>query len=238
MSSFHQIQSHPQISRLKYNDSLLKGNRKNNYWQISRKYYKVRRNINQNPKHMKQTIAKIFLKLLGWEIKVENPQILTERKYILLAAPHTSAWDFIIGKTVYLALGLESKFFIKDSFFKGPIGKVLKKMGGIPINQNSPREAVKMMNEIKNLNEIRLIITPEGTRQKTTKWNNGFYSIAKKTGIPVYIGILDFGSKTCFLGNEFIIRNDFEEDMKQLRNTFHKKQAKHPEKFTLHGENE
>jgi 1-acyl-sn-glycerol-3-phosphate acyltransferase len=182
---------------------------------------------------MKKIIAKIILFFLRWKIVITNEAILTNKKYILLAAPHTSAWDFVIGKLVYMSLGIRPFFFIKDDYFKGSIKNFLISIGGIPIKRNSPREAVIMKNRMKN-EEMIIILTPEGTRNATNQWHNGFHSIARGANVPVFIGVLDFKKKVCTLGKEFNISKDFEEDMKQLLNVYNKNQAKFPEKFQHH----
>ncbi|MDR0607687.1 MAG: 1-acyl-sn-glycerol-3-phosphate acyltransferase [Candidatus Peribacteria bacterium] len=183
---------------------------------------------------MKQ-LAKIMLWLMGWNINVVNQRILTEKKYLLIAAPHTSSWDFIIGKMVYLALGIPSKFFIKKESFDGIFGGLLVALGGIPLNRENPRSFVEMINLLKR-EEMILIITPEGTRQATNQWRIGFYTMARKAKMPIFIGVLDYANKVCTLGQEFVITSDFETDMKQLYDVYHQNQAKYPEKFKKHGE--
>jgi 1-acyl-sn-glycerol-3-phosphate acyltransferase len=183
---------------------------------------------------MKQ-VAKLILWLIGWNITISNQRILTEKKYLLIAAPHTSSWDFIIGKLVYLALGKPSKFFIKQESFKWPLKRLLLSLGGIPINRKDPREAVKIRNRLKE-EEMIIILTPEGTRKATNRWQNGFYSIAKGVKVPVFIGVLDYGHKVCRFEQEFVITTDFETDMQQLLSVYYCSQAKYPDEFKRHGE--
>lgn len=185
---------------------------------------------------MKKILAKTILFICGWKIVITNQSILTKKKYILIAAPHTSAWDFVVGKLVYLALGLPCYFFIKDAYFKGFKERFMRYLGGIPIKQEVAKEAIKIKERMAKEEEIRIILTPEGTRKETNKWFTGFHWIAKKANVPVFIGVLDFGEKTCSLGEEFNTSNDVEEDMKQLLTIYNKSQAKYPDKFLKHGE--
>ncbi|GHV24488.1 acyltransferase [Bacteroidia bacterium] len=145
--------------------------------------------------------------------------------------------DFILGKLIYLALGKESKFFIKKESFKGVIKNLLISLGGIPIDRNSPREAVKIAKRLES-EDLIIILTPEGTRKATNHWHNGFYAIAKRANAPVFIGILDYGKKTCTLGPEFQFSPefDFEKDMQQLLSVYNPFQAKYPNQFLRHGE--
>ncbi|MDR2541023.1 MAG: 1-acyl-sn-glycerol-3-phosphate acyltransferase [Candidatus Peribacteria bacterium] len=187
---------------------------------------------------MKKNLAKLALFLLGWKINLTTQRILTDKKYLLIAAPHTSSMDFIIGKLIYLALGKESKFFIKKESFKGLIKNLLISLGGIPIDRNNPREAVKIAKRLENDEDLIIILTPEGTRKATNRWHNGFYSIAKRAKIPVFIGILDYSEKICTLGPEFQFSPefDFEKDMEQLLSFYNPHQAKYPTQFLHHGE--
>ncbi|MDR0859539.1 MAG: 1-acyl-sn-glycerol-3-phosphate acyltransferase [Candidatus Peribacteria bacterium] len=186
---------------------------------------------------MKKCLAKLALFLLGWKIYLTTQRILTDKKYLLIAAPHTSSMDFILGKLIYLALGKESKFFIKKESFQGLIKNLLIALGGIPIDRNSPREAVKIAKRLES-EDLIIILTPEGTRKATNHWHNGFYSIAKRAKTPVFIGVLDYGKKTCTLGPSFQFSPDFnfEEDMKQLSCFYSRSQAKYPVQFLHHGE--
>ncbi|MBM4199402.1 MAG: acyltransferase, partial [Gammaproteobacteria bacterium] len=41
----------------------------------------------------------------GWRVEGNLPNL---RKFVLVVAPHTSNWDFIVGFMVYLALQIET----------------------------------------------------------------------------------------------------------------------------------
>jgi 1-acyl-sn-glycerol-3-phosphate acyltransferase len=183
----------------------------------------------------KQQFAKLILWILGWRVSATE-EILKCKKYVLLSGPHTSIWDFIIGKATYLALGIEGKFLIKQEFFKWPLGYWLKKMGGLPINRSSPKEFVKWLNSVQEMDDLILIITPEGTRKKTNHWKEGFYSIARKGQMPVFIGTLNYKSKVCHIGDPFKVTGDFETDIKQVEQYYRPEYAKHPERFAYHGQ--
>ena len=101
-------------------------------------------------------------------------------------APHTSNWDFIIGKLAYTSAGLTAHFMIKKEWFVFPFNLVFKSMGGIPVSRNRHTrlvdQVVKVMKESKVFN---IAITPEGTRQRTENWKKGFYYIALEAGVPI-----------------------------------------------------
>ena len=51
-------------------------------------------------KRMKVKISRFILKLFGWKYVGEIPAV---KKAVVLAAPHTSNWDFIWGKMAFVA---------------------------------------------------------------------------------------------------------------------------------------
>ena len=63
-------------------------------------------------------------------------EVVTEprpEKYIIVMAPHTSNWDFIIGILYAHAEGFRSNFLMKKEWFFWPMGKLMRKLGGIPV---------------------------------------------------------------------------------------------------------
>ena len=182
---------------------------------------------------MKKQFAKLVLWLLGWKVSATQ-EILQCKKYMLLSGPHTSVWDFVIGKATYLALGIEGKFLIKQEFFVGPLGPWLKKMGAYPVDRNNPRGLIPLIQTIKDSEEFIFTITPEGTRERNTKWKNGFYTIAKKANMKIFIGTLNYQSKICNIGDPFEVTGDFEKDLEQVKTFYKPEYAKHPEKFAYH----
>jgi len=182
---------------------------------------------------MKKLIAKLVLFILGWKVEATK-ELLMCKKYVLLSGPHTSIWDFIIGKAVYLSLGIESKFLIKKAFFKGLLGPWLKKMGAYPVDEEDKRNLIELVNTIKESNEFVLAITPEGTRKRTTDWKPGIYRIAVKTNIPIFVGTLNYRTKICRIGDPFEITGSFKKDIRQIKKYYKPEYAKHPENFAYH----
>ena len=58
-------------------------------------------------------------------------------KCVICVAPHTSNWDFILGKLAYAALGREAGFLMKESWFFPPLSFIFRAMGGIPVPPKS-----------------------------------------------------------------------------------------------------
>jgi 1-acyl-sn-glycerol-3-phosphate acyltransferase len=110
--------------------------------------------------------------------------------------PHTSNWDFIIGRLAFSHFGVKGKFLIKKEAFFFPFGYILKAMGGIPVNRgkstNLIDQAVQYFDESE---ELYMVFTPEGTREYSPEWKIGFYYIAQKANVPIYIGYMDYEKK-------------------------------------------
>ena len=61
---------------------------------------------------MKERISNIILTLLGWRVIGDVPNA---QKYIIIVAPHTSNWDFVIGRCFGYKLKVKAKFLGKKS---------------------------------------------------------------------------------------------------------------------------
>jgi len=175
----------------------------------------------------------LFNKVLGWHAVGTNP---TVKKYIVIIAPHTSNWDFILGKLFYCTEGIKPKFMIKEQWFKPPIGWLIRWLGGVPVNREKAYGSLlPLMKEIKKNDTFILNITPEGTRKKVKKWKRGFYKLAVETGLPIFMGKFDYKNRIIYIdGDLFYPTGDYEKDLKVFQN-FYKENTigKYPEKFDL-----
>ena len=52
---------------------------------------------------------------------------------MIVGAPHTSGWDFVVGMVVIWALGLNMSWMAKDSLFGWPHGIFMRWLGGVPV---------------------------------------------------------------------------------------------------------
>ena len=117
-------------------------------------------------------------------------------KCIILGAPHTSIWDFVISWLYYRSVGGNAKVMIKKGFFKWPLGPILRHLGGIPVDRTTGGGAHlvrQMIEEFGKDEYFQLAIAPEGTRRPVKRWKGGFHLIAKATGVPVFLGYFDWG---------------------------------------------
>ena len=77
--------------------------------------------------------ARIILKMMGWRITSVIPP--DTKKCVIAVAPHTSYWDFVIGRLAYWVMGIKASFLIKKEAFRFPYRNLLKRMGGIPVDR-------------------------------------------------------------------------------------------------------
>lgn len=148
-------------------------------------------------------LYKLFLKILGWNTKVAFPNEIV--KAVLIIAPHTSSWDFIIGLAYRSTLGLQHAHFLgKDSLFKPPFGFIFRKLGGTPVDRFSNNNMVhQAAQKFVGKEKFLLALSPEGTRKKVAKLRTGFYYIAKEANVPIIMVGLDFENKTLVVGDIF-----------------------------------
>lgn len=185
---------------------------------------------------MRKSFSRFILHLFGWNIESHiSPE---HKKMVVMMAPHTSNWDFVIGWLGFNALGLRSRFLIKKEFFKPVIGGIIKAMGAIPVNRKSPTAVVQQVAELFNSHEEYIVtITPEGTRSLNRNWKRGFYHIARQAGVPIGIGYLDYKKKEGGILAVFFPTGDYEADFKHIEKYYYDKNAKFPEKFNLSPQN-
>lgn len=173
-------------------------------------------------------IAKFILKILGWKVINELPD---EKKYMLIAAPHTSNWDFPLGLMVKFSLRIKLNYLGKGSLFDSPFGWLFRALGGIPVYRKKRLNMVdQMVQQFNQREHMILAMSPEGTRSYLEHWKSGFYHIAYKAGVPIAMATLDFGNKMVRLGSAFMPTGDIHADMKIIRAFYEGVQGKVPEK--------
>ncbi len=177
-------------------------------------------------------IAKFILWIWGWRIVKGMPADI--KKCVVVMAPHTSMWDFVIGRLAWFVLGLKVKFFIKKEMFFFPLGHLVKWLGGIPVDRSkSGRLVDNVAAYIGRSDSFYLVITPEGTRSLNPNWKRGFYFIALKANVPIALGYLDYQKKQGGIENIFRPCGDYDKDFKMVKEFYQGKDARHPEKFNL-----
>jgi len=166
-------------------------------------------------RHIMPLVSRILLFVLGWKIKVQLPQV---NKCVMIAAPHTSNWDYFY--TLLIAFAIKKPIYAmgKKSLTEGFFGGIMKWLGILPIDRSKSNNIVEQTIEQFNLNkELTILVPPSGTRDKVTYWKTGFYYIAHGAGVPVCLGFIDYGNKTGGLGPLFYPTGDIDKDMEEIK---------------------
>jgi 1-acyl-sn-glycerol-3-phosphate acyltransferase len=188
---------------------------------------KVPDDVPQTHYKLIQKSAGILLSALGWKITGRFPQ---EKKFILIVAPHTSNWDFIISMLVMLSLNLKVTFLGKKSIFIGPFKWLLIKLGGVAIDRTHHQGvAGQMVKLFKQREKMILGLSPEGTRSKINQWKTGFLVIAKKANVPIVPIRLDFAKKEVEILPIYQVDKDIDEALIEIKDKFVDVCAKNPQ---------
>lgn len=154
-----------------------------------------------------------------------------DRKFVIMGASHTSNWDFLVFLGTVDSVGRQVRFIGKDSLFHWPLGKFMRSLGGVPVDRSSPQDLVsQIVAEIHANEDFALIIAPEGTRSRTSKWRTGFYQIALKAGVPIVCAGPDYPTRRGVFGPVIRPSGDFDTDMKPAWAFFRSLVPKHPER--------
>jgi 1-acyl-sn-glycerol-3-phosphate acyltransferase len=174
-------------------------------------------------------LAGACLRLAGWRFEGALPD---RGKLVIVAAPHTSNWDFVIGMTGVFALGLELHWMGKHTLFKRPFGGFMRWLGGLAIDRSAAHGVVEQVaNEFARRERLLLVVTPEGTRSKVARWKTGFWHIARAAGVPILLGGLDYGRKRMILGPLLEPGDSLEQDMATIQAHYRGMKPRHPELF-------
>lgn len=177
---------------------------------------------------MRQRLTRMIVRRAGYRMVGDVPPT-----GILVGAPHTSNWDFITMLLVMWHGGAHPRVLVKKELFRGPLGWVLRAMGGVPLDRQNPSEVVReLVGEAGNGNPFRLIIAAEGTRSKGEYWKSGFHRIAKETGLPITLAFFEPPTKTMGFGPTFHATDDVRADMDLVRAFYADKHGIRPKNAT------
>lgn len=171
---------------------------------------------------------------MGWTVRYSG---LPARQGVIIVAPHTSNWDFVVGVLVKWGMGIPAHFWAKNSLFRWPIlGRWLRWLGGVPIDRQTPTGmvggAIAAMDRARHADEVLwIVVAPEGTRSRTEGWRSGFYHLAHGAQVPLGMAVLDFGRKEVRLETFTLLTGDKAADMALIAQTYAEAQGAHPEAF-------
>lgn len=175
-------------------------------------------------------ICRMILRIAGWKVDITVPDY---PKCIICVAPHTSNWDFVLGKLAYGAVGRKAGFLMKETWFFFPLGLIFRAIGGIPVPRRKGSSLVEsLVAKFNDSPRLAIAITPEGTRSRTSQWRHGFLYIAMQTNVPIVLGAIDFRTRCISITDQFIPTGNVEADMRTIKDYYKDFTGKYPEKFT------
>lgn len=176
---------------------------------------------------MKRWIARGVLRIAGWKAG-GNPPVAP--KYVLIAAPHTSNWDFVWVLAFSWALGVPIHWMGKHAMFRWPFGGIMRLLGGIPVRRDRRQNLVQQLADLfAKTDSLVLVIPSEGTRGWVPNWRSGFYHVARAARVPVVLGFLDYRRKVGGFGPTVPITGDVRADMDRIRAFYDPAWGRYPE---------
>ena len=179
---------------------------------------------------MAARLATLILRLFGWRAEGQPPDL---PKYVMIAAPHTSNWDFPITVLFAMKYKIKPKMMMKHTMFRWPFGFFFRALGAIPIDRRSANNVVTQTIEwFQRSDRLIMLIPPEGTRGSVARWKTGFYHIAYGAGVPIALAFMDFKRKVAGFGPLLTPTGDIQADMAIIQQFYSTITGKHPHLFS------
>lgn len=173
-----------------------------------------------------RALAILILKCTGWKTRGQKP---TLAKCVIIAAPHTSNWDFIYTLCVAFIYRINPVIMMKDAWFRWPLGPVFRWLGAWPIDRSRTNNVVgQCIEQFHQRDRLILVVPPSGTRKRVLYWKTGFYHIANGAGVPIVLGFLDYRRKIGGFGPIIKPTGDINADMVLIRNFYQDISGKYP----------
>jgi len=186
---------------------------------------------------MMKLLSRIVFWITGWTFRGDWPEGVN--KAVLIAVPHTSNWDLLYARAGFYLMDIPVRYTIKKELMVGPLGWLLKGLGGIAIDRKRIPGGKKqtytqaMIDMLQESDDLVIMVTPEGTRSQVKRWKTGFYHVAKGAGVPVVIGYLDYKKKEAGVGPMFTLEGEMGEEIEKMKEFGRTVTPRHPEKGVL-----
>ncbi len=180
---------------------------------------------------LQKQLGHAMLKASGWTIGGPPP---LAKRYVLLAAPHTSNWDLPVMLAITLVYGLRVRWMGKHTLFAPPFGPFMRMLGGLPIERHRHVGVVESTADwFEKSDELVIAIPPEATRSRAPYWRSGFYRIAQAANVPIALGFLDYERRVGGIGPLITPSGNLRADMDKIRAFYGSMQGKFPENFAV-----
>jgi 1-acyl-sn-glycerol-3-phosphate acyltransferase len=174
-------------------------------------------------------LGRTLMGLSGWRFEGTVPDV---RKLVLIVAPHTSNWDFLVGLQAKLALRLGGVFIGKHTLFRFPLGIFMRWLGGIPVDRKAAAGfASEVAHVLRAADRMTVVLAPEGTRKRIPQWKSGFYRIATEAGVPILPVGFDYPRRVVFFAPLFQPTGDYEKDLAALHSHYRAEMGKTPANY-------
>jgi 1-acyl-sn-glycerol-3-phosphate acyltransferase len=178
---------------------------------------------------LEKLLARWFLWISGWKAEGTKP---AARRFVLIAAPHTSNWDLAFLLAFAAVFDVRVSWLGKHALFRPPLGWVMRRVGGIPIVRHRRGDMVaQAARSFASREELALVVPAEGTRSRVGHWKSGFYHIARTANVPIVLGYLDYARRRGGFGPSLEATGDVRGDMDEIRTFYADKVGRHPERF-------
>jgi 1-acyl-sn-glycerol-3-phosphate acyltransferase len=177
-----------------------------------------------------RTLCRWIYRQIGWGYgPLEGVEI---PKCVICVAPHTSNWDFIVGKIFYTSIGCNARFLIKKEWFAFPLNLIFGPLGGVPVDRSKAATLTEqMVKEFSARETFQVAITPEGTRKPVKEWKRGFYYIAQAANVPILLIYMDYAKKEMGVCGVFHPTGDVRSDIAAIRTHYRGFGGRHRENF-------
>jgi 1-acyl-sn-glycerol-3-phosphate acyltransferase len=165
---------------------------------------------------LSQFIAKSLMSIFGWRIEADIPDV---PKFVLVGAPHTSNWDFLLTMSTVFSLGIRISWLAKQSLFRWPHKGLMEWLGGIPVDRSMKGGGLveQLVAAFNSREKFIVAIMPEGTRSKVREWKTGFYRIAQEAEVPIVLVRFDYGRRVMGIGPTIEASGDLAGDMAHIK---------------------
>jgi len=175
-------------------------------------------------------LARLWLFLWRWNT-VPLVQPMPDR-CVVIAAPHTTNWDFPITLAMAKVSGVKISWLGKRSLFKGPMGPLMRHLGGVAIDRAAPGGMVaSLAAEFAARERLALVVPAEGTRARTDYWKSGFYRIAELAEVPIVLAFVDRYTRSGGFSPAIAVTGDIGADMTRIRAFYDGKEGLKPGRF-------
>ncbi|HIG68319.1 MAG TPA: acyltransferase [Porticoccaceae bacterium] len=190
----------------------------------------------QTPVHLRANrgavsrwLGRTVLRILGWRVQGQIPDL---KRLLVIGAPHTSNWDFVLAMATILGLNLRMRWLAKHTIFKRGVVWFMEWLGGIPTDRTQPQTIVESVARLARKGKGVVIgITPEGTRRKAPKWKTGFLRLAKALDCPILMVAVNFPTKTIVIGDLYHPSGNNNFDLVAIKQYYDQFQGIHKDQF-------